>query len=87
MLQHHIINNNITKKNCWHQTSLSYQQQKRSLASLETTAVMPKTASIKKWFFILPIRISRYSEVIYCVYHCQNYHETEWYNDKFEIKI
>ena len=27
--------------------------------------------------FIFYLRISRHSEVIYFVYHCQNYHETE----------
>ena len=27
--------------------------------------------------FIFYLRISQHSEVIYVVYHCQNYHETE----------
>ena len=27
--------------------------------------------------FIFYLRISRYSQVIYFFYHCQNYHETE----------
>ena len=38
--------------------------------------------------FIFYLRISRYSKVIYFVYHCQNYHETQCkHSDKYEIKI
>ena len=40
----------------------------------ETTISTPRKTSIKNQF-IFYLRISRYSKVIYFVYHCQNYHE------------
>ena len=44
----------------------------------ETTTATPRTKSIKKWIYILPI--SRFSKVIYMyfVYRCQNYRKTKY---------
>ena len=46
--------------------------------------------SMSKNELILHLRISRHSEVINFIYHCQNYHKTESgtrCSDKFEIEI